>query len=359
MTGHLTLRTVPTLAVGLSLMTLSLAASACNPAYAERHHDRAGTWTASPSYSFDIIDENGFPLETHRHRGRVYVLGHANERYVLRVHNPTAHRVEAVVSVDGLDAVDGEPADVRKRGYVIQPFDELRLEGFRVSADEVAAFRFSSVRGSYAGRKGKPRHVGVIGVAIFEERQASTLVLPAPCPRSPAGAGFGERQTRRPSRSLDFEADGAAEDRDDLSPPPPAPRGGGVGGPAADAAVGRAPAQKQARKSGASRSRLSRRPATEAEESAPADRGARCCRPRPQERPGLGTAFGERRQSAATFTRFVRQNSARPNAVLELRYNDASGLQALGIRRVNRDELSTRETAIPFPGDRRFAAPPR
>ena len=33
--------------------------------------------------------------------------------------NPTAHRVEAVVSVDGLDVVDGENGDLRKRGYVV------------------------------------------------------------------------------------------------------------------------------------------------------------------------------------------------------------------------------------------------
>ena len=37
--------------------------------------------------------------------------------------------------------------------------------------DTVAAFRFGSVRGSYAAQKtGDSRNVGVIGVAIFNER---------------------------------------------------------------------------------------------------------------------------------------------------------------------------------------------
>jgi hypothetical protein len=40
--------------------------------------------------------------------------------------------------------------------------------------DEVAAFRFGSVRGSYAARKGNDRNVGVIGVAFFAERGAET-----------------------------------------------------------------------------------------------------------------------------------------------------------------------------------------
>jgi hypothetical protein len=35
--------------------------------------------------------------------------------------------------------------------------------------DEVAAFRFGSVGGSYAAQKGDDRNVGVIGVAFFEE----------------------------------------------------------------------------------------------------------------------------------------------------------------------------------------------
>jgi hypothetical protein len=38
--------------------------------------------------------------------------------------------------------------------------------------DQVAAFRFGSVRGSYAAGKGGERNVGVIGVALFSERGA-------------------------------------------------------------------------------------------------------------------------------------------------------------------------------------------
>lgn len=83
-----------------------------------------------------------------------------------------------------------------------------------------------------------------------------------------------------------------------------------------------------------------------------------CCQPPPSARPGLGTEFGEYRHSAVTWTQFVRTHPNRPSAVLELRYNDAAGLQALGIRLVETDDLITRETAVPFPGDPRFAHPP-
>ena len=45
------------------------------------------------------------------------------------------------------------------------------VEGFRQSTDAVAAFRFGPVRESYANEKyHNTRNVGVIGVAIFNER---------------------------------------------------------------------------------------------------------------------------------------------------------------------------------------------
>src|SRR5690606_2337202 len=57
----------------------------------------------------------------------------------------------------------------------------------------------------------------------------------------------------------------------------------------------------------------------------------RCC-DNGQHRPGLGTEFGEQRYSAVSWTQFVRASASKPSAIAELRYNDAAGLQALGIR---------------------------
>jgi hypothetical protein len=75
---------------------------------------------------------------------------------------------------------------------------------------------------------------------------------------------------------------------------------------------------------------------------------------------GLGTEFGEQRYSGATYTRFTRAGN-RPIAIAELRYNDASGLAALGINvqpLPDSGEIMVRETADPFPGDRNFSRAP-
>src|SRR3954468_9686136 len=131
-------------------------------------------------YDVQVIREDGDVLPTYALKDRFYVQGNANERYIIRITNPTANRVEAVVSVDGLDVVDGENGDLRKRGYVVPPYGETRIEGFRTSQADVATFRFSSVTDSYAGKKGKARNVGVIAVALFEEEAAQQIIAPEP-----------------------------------------------------------------------------------------------------------------------------------------------------------------------------------
>ncbi|XXX75326.1 hypothetical protein WMF30_47525 [Sorangium sp. So ce134] len=107
-----------------------------------------------------------------------HVVGEAGQRYSIVLRNLTPNRVECVVSVDGLDVMDGQPAAFSKRGYLVDPHGELEIDGFRQSMDTVAAFRFGSVRGSYANQKhGDTRNVGVIGVALFHERGTAPWTL--------------------------------------------------------------------------------------------------------------------------------------------------------------------------------------
>src|SRR3981189_3684357 len=62
----------------------------------------------------------GAPALTFRHQGETFVLAHLGERYTLRVVNHSGRRVEAVVSVDGRDGIDGKPAAWHgKRGYLV------------------------------------------------------------------------------------------------------------------------------------------------------------------------------------------------------------------------------------------------
>ena len=366
-----------------SLLSLTLF-TGCATAYADRAAPVArplvpiavAPEAVRSPYSVEIISADGADLDTFFHGGRYYVHGSAGDRYIVRVTNPTAQRVEAVVSIDGLDVIDGEAGDLRKRGYVVPPYGSLDIEGWRTSLSDVSSFRFSSVGGSYAGKKGKARNVGVIAVALFAEQAPPEIIIDQPLyqggvqlddsgygpeverflDRRPVPTAPGTRDNRVGAAKADADGRVAAAKRAPAPPPPPrtaaadeewgndAPSaGGGSYGPSTGSVTATAEAT---------------RPADALRYRGELD----CCKdkaPAP-ERLGLGTEFGETRYSAANYTKFVR-SSDRPVAVAELRYNDTAGLRALGILldpTPDADEIMTRETADPFPGDRGFARPP-
>jgi hypothetical protein len=155
----------------------------------------------------EVVGEGLQPLPTFAQDGRRFVLGAMGERYRIHLVNPTAARVEALISIDGLDAIDGRPASLGKRGYVLPAFADVTIDGWRTSMDTVAAFRFASVRDSYAARTSSDRDVGVIGVAFFRERPpvvvralppmasrgAAPSAAPAPKAAMEDRAGLGTR----------------------------------------------------------------------------------------------------------------------------------------------------------------------
>jgi hypothetical protein len=120
--------------------------------------------------SVALRDESGSVLPGRVAAGRIYVVGKAGDRYSLVIRNQTGGRFELVASVDGLDVIDGRPAGLSKRGYILEPQGSVVIDGFRRSDQAVAAFRFGSVRESYAARTSGDRNVGVIGFAFYAER---------------------------------------------------------------------------------------------------------------------------------------------------------------------------------------------
>ncbi len=119
--------------------------------------------------TISLVDSGGDPLPALQAGGRHYIFGDQGDRYAIRITNHTPGRFEVVATVDGLDVIDGGDGSTSKRGYIVNPWGSLEIEGFRDSASSVRAFRFGSVEDSYAARRGKGRNIGVIGVALFSE----------------------------------------------------------------------------------------------------------------------------------------------------------------------------------------------
>lgn len=150
------------------------------------------------SLSVSLVDEYGRLLPGYQANGRALIVGDDGARYRIVVRNGTTARFEVVTSVDGLDVIDGKPADPNRRGYIVDPHDELVIDGFRTSDDGVAAFRFGKVADSYAAQTSGDRNVGIIGFAIFAERGA--VWTPAELQRRDSADPFPNRGYATPPR---------------------------------------------------------------------------------------------------------------------------------------------------------------
>lgn len=109
-------------------------------------------------------------LPVYVHEGRHYVVGRPGNEYEIRMRNRQRGDILTVVSVDGVNVLSGETAHPDQGGYVLGGYQSFGVKGWRKSLERVAAFYFTALPDSYAARTGRPDHVGVIGVAIYQRK---------------------------------------------------------------------------------------------------------------------------------------------------------------------------------------------
>lgn len=221
-----------------------------------------------------INRDTGVALNSYPHRGQRYVAGQPKQRYAILLVNRTNERVLAILSVDGVNAVSGETASPTQTGYVLEPYEQAEIAGWRKSDKEVAQFYFTSLPDSYAARTNRPDNVGVIGVAVFREK----VQPPPPVVIAPLSDGT-------PRRGVDVDHD---------------------------------PNDNRMMES-SSAGRMSARPPAPAPSSAPAKRAER-----------IGTGHGEREYAPISHTEFVRASKS-PAEIVALRYDSREHLIDMGV----------------------------
>lgn len=118
----------------------------------------------------NIVDrDQGSELPYYSQRGQRWVAGQNGHPYSLRLYNRSPERVLVVLSVDGLNVINGQVASPDQTGYVLEPWQRADITGWRKSEQEVAQFVFTDPGRSYANRTGRPDNIGVIGMAVFNE----------------------------------------------------------------------------------------------------------------------------------------------------------------------------------------------
>ena len=152
-----------------------------------------------------VLDvDRGSAIPAIPHRGRDYLAGEPGHRFAVAWRNLTGERVLAVLSVDGVNAISGQTAASSQAGYVLEPWQQVEVRGWRKSHADIAEFYFTDLPDSYAARTGRPDNVGVIGVAAFRERRVAPAYLPPPSPSIAA-------ETRAEGGALAKSAESARE----------------------------------------------------------------------------------------------------------------------------------------------------
>jgi hypothetical protein len=287
----------------------------------------AGVWQASGSLIDVSVEIEGAAAPLYPARdgsGRYYLEARAGGAYAVRISNRCSERIGVVVAVDGLNAISGErepgPSASARPGrmYVVDPWDEVRVRGWRTSLQDVRQFTFVDERTSYASRTGRANgKMGWIEAWVYRERSGPHLSRRYP----PLDRGSVPESRPEESGARDGATAGGSDrpaDADAAKPEaaaPPADKAGAADTRAADGA-------------------LRSRPPREGSESYP------------------GTGWGSRAWDPATVVSFV--PALRPSDTITVRYEYAPALRALGIvpRVADRDRLRERDR-----GDG-FARPP-
>ena len=169
---------------------------------------------------------------TSSRQDRWYLEAHQGQKYEIKVRNTSGQRVGFVLTVDGLNAIDGrisrnasdEPM------YVLDPYASSTIKGWRKSLDNVSRFVFVDERRSYAERTGQGNgDLGWIRVTAFNEVWYDNW----------------RSGIRNPSRNDGREGQGARDEwkaqeseKDAAPPSAPAPRSRASNGMGSDGAAG-------------------------------------------------------------------------------------------------------------------------
>lgn len=191
--------------------------------FAKGHHE-------SGNVEVDIVsDQRGSLRQFHAGAQRVdtersYVIARNDERYRIRISNPSNERIGVVIAVDGRNIISGRKSHLssQERMYILGPYQSREYEGWRTGRNQINRFYFTGMSDSYASHWGDQTAMGVVAIAVFNERYQQTYRKgkkrndsagekgsrrfgKSYSQREAPGTGFGEGEWS-PSREVRFAA---------------------------------------------------------------------------------------------------------------------------------------------------------
>jgi len=122
------------------------------------------------NYEMEIF-VHGKPIKEYIHQNKIYIEGRKSSAFSIKLRNNSSKKALFVLTIDGLSVIDGKDASFDSRGYVINGYDSMTVAGWRIDDNNIAQFYFSSPDDSYRKRMSKGNNLGVIGLAVFVEKE--------------------------------------------------------------------------------------------------------------------------------------------------------------------------------------------
>lgn len=127
-------------------------------------------YSSNINVDVDILSTSSKPVRKYSHRGKTFIEGKKGSEFSIRIKNPNTCRVEVVISVDGLSVINGKKASTGSTGYVLDGYNSIVIDGWRISDDFVRKFFFTEKENSYSSRKdGDSDNCGVISILAYAE----------------------------------------------------------------------------------------------------------------------------------------------------------------------------------------------
>jgi len=298
--------------------TLALAATAAlsgtaRASYGPEDMFMPSTWADGNLVDVQIqVDGEAAPLYfAPRGDQRHYFEAFAGRNYSVVLRNNTARRVGVLLTVDGLNVVNGAMTSQSSGEpmYVLGPWESATIRGWRTSLDEVRRFVFVDERRSYASRTGQANSdMGWIRVLAFREQ-----------PKVQFWSWNESRNgAKRKQGQFDTQGDRARQAPEESKAQPPAAEPRDEAGSSKNGA----PAPTVQRMDGDQEKLMAGQDSRESGGSFP------------------GTGWGDRRNDRVQYVDFTPERNATDQILF--RYEYARGLIGLGII-PNRDRLNDRD----------------
>lgn len=142
-------------------------------------YSSARSLVPQPAIEVDVIADNGhiYPVyavnghgRNSTHRG--YLEAVNGQNYAVRIHNNSKQRLGLVIAVDGRNIISGQKSNLAhtERMYILDPWQSATYDGWRTSNSKINQFFFTDAEDSYAGAWQDHSAMGVIAVAVFNEK---------------------------------------------------------------------------------------------------------------------------------------------------------------------------------------------